>query len=260
MVFKNKGKTEIMVFKNKGKTEIMVFKNEKSPTANCVEFKSHSLKPTDECRYLVVILDKELTYQKQLKYLINKMILAIRSIYLVRNQISLKARINLFGSLVLSHLEFSAIFFQTLPSYSIDRINKQTRWGIKVCFFLTKYDSAHKMLLENKILPAELRIAKTSLNRLFDIVQQTNIQDQKKFKILADVEIKVNNRTYNFSLITKCKSKWSQKSIIRNFVRKWSKLPRALRKEKSKKKFKKELKEEMQKDTNEFQRTQNCRL
>ena len=37
-----------------------------------------------------------------------------------------------------------------------------------------------------------------------------------------------------------------QNSIIRNFVRKWNKLPRALRKEKSKKKFKKELKEEMQ--------------
>ena len=45
-----------------GKTEIMVFKKAKSPTVNCVEFKSHSLKPTDECRYLGVILDKELTY------------------------------------------------------------------------------------------------------------------------------------------------------------------------------------------------------
>ena len=102
----------------------MVFKNEKLPTVNCVEFNSHSLKPTDEVRYLGVILDKELTYQKQLNNVISKMALAIRSIYLVRNQIPLKARINLFRSLVLSHLEFSAILFQSLPSYSIDRINK----------------------------------------------------------------------------------------------------------------------------------------
>ena len=43
------------------------------------------------------------------------------------------------------------------------------------------------------------------------------------------------------------KSKWSQNSIIRNFVRKWNKLPRSLRQEKSMKNFKKELKEEMQK-------------
>ena len=107
----------------------MVFKNEKLPTVNCVEFKCHSLKPIDECGYLGVILDKDLTYQKQLNNVISKIALAIRSIYLVRNQIPLKARINLFRSLVLSHLEFSAIFFQNLPSYSIDRINKQIRWA-----------------------------------------------------------------------------------------------------------------------------------
>ena len=68
---------------NEGKIEIMVFKNEKLPTVNCVEFNSHSLKPTDECRYFGVILDKELTYQKQPNNLISKMALAIRSIYLV---------------------------------------------------------------------------------------------------------------------------------------------------------------------------------
>ena len=205
------------------------------------------MKPIDERRYLGVILDKELTYQKQLNKVISKMALTIRSIYLVRNQKPLKARINFFKSLVLSHLEICAIFFQSLPSYSVERINKQIRCGIKVCFFRTKYDSAHELLLENKILPAEIQIAKTSLNRLFDIVQQTNIQDQRKFRIIRDVDIKVNNRTYDFSLTKKCKSKLSQNSIIRNFVRKWNKLLRALRKEKSKKKFQKELKEEMQK-------------
>ena len=63
---------------NDGKTEIMVFKIEKLPTVNCVEFNSHSLKPADECRYLGVILDKELTYQKQLNNVISKMALAIR--------------------------------------------------------------------------------------------------------------------------------------------------------------------------------------
>ena len=119
------------------------------------------------------------------------MALDIRSINLVRNQLPLKARINLFRSLVLSHLVFSAIFFQSLPCYSIDRINKQIRWGIKVCFFRTKYDSAHKLLFENKILPAELQIAITSLSRLFDIVQQTNIQYQKKFRIIETLKLKL---------------------------------------------------------------------
>ena len=43
---------------NERKTEIMVFKSEKLPTVNCVEFRSNSLKPTDECRYLGVIPDR----------------------------------------------------------------------------------------------------------------------------------------------------------------------------------------------------------
>ena len=69
------------------------------------------------------------------------MALAIRSFYLERNQITLEAQINLFRSLVLSHLEFNAIFFPSLPFYSINRIIKQIRWGIKICFFRTKYDN-----------------------------------------------------------------------------------------------------------------------
>ena len=142
---------------NEGKTEIMVFKNEKIPTVNCVEFNSHSLKPTDECRYIGVILDKELTYQKQPNNEISIMGLAIRSIYLVRNQIPLKARINLFRSLVLSHLEFSAIFFQNMPYYSIDRLNKQIRWGIKVCFFEQNMTVLINYFLKIKYFPQNFK-------------------------------------------------------------------------------------------------------
>ena len=40
------------------------------------------------------------------------MALATRSIHLVRNQLPIKARINLFSLLVLLRLEYSATFFQ----------------------------------------------------------------------------------------------------------------------------------------------------
>ena len=54
---------------------------------------------------------------------------AIRSLYLVRYQVPLKTKINIFKSLVLSHLYFSAIFFRNLLSYSIDRVNKPINWA-----------------------------------------------------------------------------------------------------------------------------------
>ena len=230
---------------NEKKTELMVFRNEKLPIIETVDFKGHRLEASEKCRYLGVIIDRKLTYQNQLSKVISKMASAIRSIYLVRYQVPLKTRINFFKSLVLSHLDFSAIFFQNLPSYSIDRINKQINWGIKVCFMKTKYDTARDLLLETKILPAELQITRVSLNRFFNILQQTRNCSNKHFRFLENVPIIVNKRTHNLFLEQKCKSKWSNGSIVRNFIRKWNTLPITIRKETSKTKFKQKVTAEM---------------
>ena len=230
---------------NEKKTELMVFRNEKLPIIETVDFKGHRLEASEKCRYLGVIIDRELTYQNQLNKVISKMASAIRSLYLVRYQVPLKTRLNLFKSLVLSHLDFSAIFFQNLPSYSIDRINKQINWGIKVCFMKTKYDTARDLLLETKILPAQLQITRVSLNRFFNILQQTRNRSNKHFRFLENVPIIVNKRTHNLFLEQKCKSKWSNGSIVRNFIRKWNTLPITIRKETSKTKFKQKVTAEM---------------
>ena len=85
---------------------------------------------------------------------------AIRSIYLVRHLLPLKARIGLFKSLVLSHLNFIAIFLQSLSVMSFQRANRQINWGKSVCHLQKKFDSARDLLLKDKILPAELFIIK----------------------------------------------------------------------------------------------------
>ena len=196
---------------NEDKTELMVSRNEKLPIIETVDFKGHRLEASEKCRYFGVIIDRELTYQNQLNKVITKTASAIRSLYLVRYQVPLKTRINLFKTLILSHLDFSAIFFQNLPSYSIDRINKQINWGIKV----------------------------------FNILQQTRNRSDKHFRYLESVPIIVNKRTHDIFLEQKRKSKWSNGSIVRNFIRKWNTLPITIRKETSRTKFKQKVTAEM---------------
>ena len=87
---------------------------------------------------------------------------AIRSIYLIRHQLPLNARILLLKSLVLSHLSFAAIFFQKLYAKNLKRFNRQINWGIKVCFLRKKYDKARDLLIQTKTPLAELKIAKMS--------------------------------------------------------------------------------------------------
>ena len=92
--------------------ELMVVRKEKLPIIEIVNFKGHRLEASEKCRYLGLIIDRELTYQNQLIKVISKMASAIRFLYLFRCQVPLKTRLNLFKSLVLSHLDFSAIFFK----------------------------------------------------------------------------------------------------------------------------------------------------
>ena len=58
------------------------------------------------------------------------------------------------------HVE--AIFLQSLSASSLQRINRQIKWGIKVCQLRKKIDSAKDLLIGDKILPAELFIKKNS--------------------------------------------------------------------------------------------------
>ena len=84
----------------------------------------------------------------------------------------------------------------------------------------TKYDTARDLLLETKILPAQLQIPRVSLNRFFNILQQTRNRSYKHFRFLENVPIIANIRTHNLFLEQKCKPKWSNGSIVPNFIRK----------------------------------------
>ena len=146
----------------------------------------------------------------------------------------------------MSNLNFSAIFFQSLSVMSLQRVNKQINWGIKVCHLRKKFDSARDLLLKDKILPAELFIKKVCLLKFFDLLSQYKQSSREtknsSFRILEKYELTKNCRTVQFFPKNKCQSKWSDRSLIRNFSRKWNNLPIEIR---TKNKFKEKLSSEM---------------
>ena len=100
MLTLNRDKTEIVVFSNNGESKIEQF-----------HYNGIFIEPKTSCRYLGIMIDNNLNFDIQLNKTLTKMANAFRSIYLVRHFLPLKARIGLFKSLVLSHFNFSAIFF-----------------------------------------------------------------------------------------------------------------------------------------------------
>ena len=102
------------------------------------------------------MIDSKLNFHVQLKKVLSNMTTAIRSIYFLRYQLPLKARLMLLKSLIFSHLTFSALSFQNLNSSAMQRINRQTNWGIKVCYMRKKFERSTDLLVKSDILPAEL--------------------------------------------------------------------------------------------------------
>ena len=167
---------------------------------------------------------------------------AIRFLYLVRNQIPLKVRIDVFKSVVLSHLSFSGVFLQTLTVKNINRINRQINWGIKVCYFRQKFDHSIDLLIKDRILPAEMFISKVSLMKLQTDIRQW--ETSENFKMFTSRHnARQNKRTNQIFIKKKTKTKWSNKSLILKSVQKWNKLPSSIRTFYSKASFKNVLTE-----------------
>ena len=118
---------------NTNKTELIFFSRDNSDFGSSF-YENEVLTTQKSCRWLGIQIDRNLSFEEQLNKTLKKMAHAIRSIYLIRHQVPLNARILLLESLVLSHLSFSAIFFQNLSAKNLKRLNRQINWGIKVCF------------------------------------------------------------------------------------------------------------------------------
>ena len=68
-------------------------------------------------------------------------------------------------------------FLQTLSKKILKRLNRQITWGIKVCFLHKKYNKA-RILIQTKILPAELITAKMLLIKFhYDKARQENSEN-----------------------------------------------------------------------------------
>ena len=129
------------------------------------------------------------------------------------------------------------------------RVYRQINWGIKVCHLRKKFDSATDLSLQDKILPAEFFIKNVCLLKFFDLLSQYKESSREtktsSFRIFEKYELTKNSRTLQYFPKNKCQSKWSERSVIRNFSRKWNNLPIEIPKEKTKNKFKEKLSSKM---------------
>ena len=81
---------------NTGKTELLCVSKE-NENFDPIVFQGQEIKPQSHCRYLGLMIDSKLNFHIQLNKVLSNMATAIRSIYLIRYQLPLNARLMLFN-------------------------------------------------------------------------------------------------------------------------------------------------------------------
>ena len=76
----------------------------------------------------------------------------IKCLYSIRDLFpEKKTRLMLLNTLVVSHLQYSAVLLNEITENLMERLEKHFNWAIEACFFRTKYDHSSDLKLQDKI-------------------------------------------------------------------------------------------------------------
>ena len=114
--------------------------------------KGQFIKATNSIKYLVVYLDRNLTFQEEVKHVLRKMAGGIKTIYSIRNYFPMKTCLLLLNALVISHLHYPAILLNGISENLMTTLEKQLNWAVKACFNRTKIESSSYLKTKHKIL------------------------------------------------------------------------------------------------------------
>ena len=94
----------------------------------------------------------------------------IKTLYVLRNVVPYHLRKILLNSLVISHLQYSAVLLSSISINLLTTLEKQLNWAVKACYFQRFNSSSLSIKLDNYILPIkQLPEYRTALyvNQLF---------------------------------------------------------------------------------------------
>ena len=89
-----------------------------------IQVDSKTISPSNHVKYLGVFLDRNLTYQDEVKNLLMKMACGIKTIYSVRDLFPEKTHFLLHNALVISHLHYSSVLLNGITENLLTTLEK----------------------------------------------------------------------------------------------------------------------------------------
>ena len=215
----NVNKTEYMVFCKKRQNSQI---GEQTITLNNIE-----IKESNQVKYLGIYFDSTLSFKNEIKHVLRKLAIAIRTTSAIALKLPPKHRVNLLETLVMSHLNYSAVLLTAISESMLGSLEKQLNWGIRVCFSRNKFSRVNDLKLKFDILPVKLRIEKCCVKYLGKFIRNQLPAFQNL--PIAEHSIKHNDRTkklYNNKTFT---NNILGNSFFHKTITWWNQLPLQIR-------------------------------
>ena len=231
---------------NASKSEFITFcqKNDsKNVDTDKLVISGHYVAKKSECKYLGIILDSSLSFHAQIKTILQKMAQGIKTIDTIGQQLPTLSLVALLHCLVLSHLDYSAIFLQQINATLMLSLEKQLNWALKRIYFRSNFKSSSLLRISKSFIGIEKRIELKCITYLYQYLTNKKKAFENTLR-LPTANYRLNERTKQIIFDKHCSTASLQKSFFHLTSKKWNSLPIILRNlEKSKTEFKKKLKE-----------------
>ena len=130
----------------------------------------------------------------QIKTILQKMAQGIKTIDTIGQQLPTLSLVALLHCLVLSHLEYSAIFFQQINATLMLSLEKQLNWALKRTYFRSKFKSSSLLRISKSFIRIEKRIELKCITYLYQYLTNKKKAFQNTLR-LPTADYRLNKRT-----------------------------------------------------------------
>ena len=141
------------------KTEFILFsRNRNFSKSESIKVGNETITESKSVKYLWVHIDKNLSFQDEVKHLLKKMAGGIKTIYTLRNRIPTFLMKTVLNAFVISHLHYSLLLIQSIDKNLLISLEKQLNWAIRACYSRNRMDSTKDLKIKHSVLPVDYLI------------------------------------------------------------------------------------------------------
>ena len=159
---------------NASKTQFITFsrKNDTRSTASeIIAIGRTNVEKKNRCKYLGVTIDNYPSFDLQVKQVLQKMAMGIKTIDAIKNQLPTTTLTILHQPIVLSHLSYPALLLPSVSVASFNSLEKQLNWALKCFFFRSQLTSSDNIRKSKHVISIRKLINMICLTYFFQLIK-----------------------------------------------------------------------------------------